>query len=352
MLEPEIYWHYFGKLRAELEDAACEQATRSLQAALTSEVQARSCFVIPATSEGVLFEAIIRWLRATSMKVYATTLDGLVERRLSTVYRQEDADFALTCYVGALGALADKLQPNTLLRRIFSGGGNGRSSNLLVVSLMHQLDRPADTSAHSRMCHDMAKCAERRGYRTVILPEPGMRLDALLHFVRTAPSRILDGSHKSERELERRLADVSDSPSIGPLLAVAWRHLKSGTDPGLLVRREFDRRVREVGEAAQIYPWEAIISLWSAVLHGLESDEEYAGRWYSKVNARRDGWVPLDAINDMLLHEAAIYCLHARVDPACMSYLVVYHGSRWLQQRMALASFGGISPASARPVWE
>jgi hypothetical protein len=44
----------------------------------------------------------------------------------------------------------------------------------------------------------------------------------------------------------------------------------------------------------------------------------------------------------------AIFCRSApqsvEVDPRCVSYLVANHGSRWIQQRMALSSiFGGVS---------
>lgn len=353
MFEPEIHWHYYGKLQTQLEDAACEHVTRRLEAALRSEEQGNSCLLIPTTDADALGGAIGRLFKAASMKVYTSAFGGREPRGLSTVHSPGDADFVLSCFSGPPDDLAQHLQPNTLIRRIFIDTQKARASRVfLVISSLNERRNAVDISADIQACRSMAHTAERRGYRTEILPEPGLRREALLDMVRTAPSRILDGSHSSERELERQVSDAANSPPIGPMLAEAWRHLKSGTDPGLLFRAEFDARVKRLGDAAQAYPWEAIVSFWQDVLYGLDSDEEYAGRWYAKINARADGWVPLNAIDDISLHEAAIYCLHARVDSACVSYPVVYHGSRWLQRRMALASlFEGI-PLGPGRAWE
>jgi hypothetical protein len=81
----------------------------------------------------------------------------------------------------------------------------------------------------------MAQIAEERGYRAYVLAEPGLGREKALEIVRTAPSRILDGSYACEKQLEQNIAQAAESSPFGMLIQTAWRDLKSGAvpwDPG------------------------------------------------------------------------------------------------------------------------
>jgi hypothetical protein len=349
MLKPEIHWHYAGKLRTQLEDVACEPAARAVVGALGSPAQETACLFVPTTAADVFVEALSRRFKAASMKVYATILGrDEFNSPLSTVYKPEDSDYALSYYSGSATAFEEHLKTGNIFQRLV-GQVIGRKFSGLVLSVRGTDKHGSrDNQPPVEECHRMAEMARQRGYGARVLPEPGLRREMALDIVGTAPSRILDGSHAWEKQLEQQVKQAAELSPIGALIQAAWLDLKSGADPGILVKEEFEARVASLGtDVARVYPWEAIISFWREILYGLESDSEYAGRWYSRINTRADGWLSLEDIHDILLYESSIYALHARVDPACVSYLVAYHGSRWLQTRMALASlFGG---GSAKP---
>lgn len=352
MFQPEIKWHYFGKLRYVLEDMACEQSTNAVISELESDDPEPICLFVPTAAIDVFCEALLRRFKAASFKVFATALShDKFTSSISTVYKPEDSNYRLSYYHGSDTAFAEQLKANTFFRRLFKKADRGTGVRVVLAAPSTDRYVSADTSPVEK-CRRMARIAEERGYRTQVLPEPGLSYESTLEIVRTAPSRILDGSHKWERDLERQIAQAAESSPIGRLIQSAWRDLKSGVDRGILVKEVFKARVASLGELAEAHPWATIISLWSDVLYGLESDIEYSGRWYKRIEACRDGWLKLDHIHDILLYESSIYGCHALIDPACISYLVAYHGSRWLQLRMAAASLFGGGGGTTQIVWE
>ena len=175
------------------------------------------------------------------------------------------------------------------------------------------------------------------------LPIPGLDRDELLRLVATLPSQILDGSSEHEMALERTIERDATSSPEGFLAQALWRALKAGYGPDRLSLAEFRERLAALDpEIANAHPWQSLFDLWGEILYGLDSDREYSRRWLDKIEAHRAGLVSLDEIGDILLYEASIYCLHCETKRQFLSYPVVYHGTRWVRTRMALASvFGG-----------
>lgn len=344
-LKPDIYWHYLGKLRTLLEDAACESCTQAVVDILRSPPPGRTYLCVPVSEPAVFQEAVTRAFKAASMSVYTTTVEGCRHvSQLSTTYEDNEAVYRLSTYAGAAERFAAHLRSNIFMNRVFGKSDKRSTAEVLLVFPSESRYRSSSGAPDpAEECRRMMQMAQERGHRAEVLPEPGLELDAALHIIKTTPSKILDGSHPWERSLEERIEEGAQSSPAWYLIRAAWRALKSEARPEVFSLRAFEARFESLDPSiATAYPWEAIFDLWREVLLGFESDREYAGRWYERVYSRGDGWVSLDDVHEIWLYESSVYVLHCEIDPACLSYPVAYYGSRWMHRRMALASmFGG-----------
>lgn len=351
MFKPEIHWHYAGRLRAALEDAACESCVKAILDALRSPAPGRMFLCVPVPRPDVFEEVLKRAFGAASLHVYTSTLHNeQMEYGLSTVFEPDKASYKLFKYAGSVEGLVRHLRANTFLSRVFSKADERGAAEVVLAFPNFPSYPPPKRSACMEECRRMLELARGRGHRVELLPEPGLDLDATLNIIKTVPSRILDGSHPWERSLEKQIEKEAESSPAGYLIRAAWRTLKSEAGPEVFSLRAYDARLESLDQTiAGAFPWEAIFGLWREVLLGFESDREYAGRWYKEVYSHGDGWVSLEDLNDILLYENSLYILHCEVDPSCLSYPVAYYGSFWLQRRMALASLFGGRRTSGEP---
>ncbi len=361
MAKPEIHWHYFGKLRTQLENEACNLCSQRVVANLKCQAEGKRYLFVPTTAESVLKEALGRTFQAESVDVFATELGDNRERiwsqlrQLSTADDTEGSEFRLSLYSGPADGLAQHLRPKSAFSRLRAFSKPNRRSDKGVVLVIRTPNRTAsaDIVVQVEECNYMAELARQNGNFAEVLSEPGLSRERAYEIIRKAPSAILNGSHESEKTLEQSIAQATKSSPIGQLIQSAWQHLKAGALPELFSKDVFEARVASLDEGARTaYPWEAIISFWREILYGLSSDREYADRWYSKIDAKPGGWLNLEDIHDILLYESSIYALHSMRDPSCASYLVAYHGARWVRTRMALSSVFGASGGGTEVTWE
>jgi hypothetical protein len=330
VFEPDIHWHYCGKLRRVLEDAACEYCARIIVATLEAQPRERVYLCVPVADQETFQEALRRLL-------------GAAWHRLSV-------------FSGTADNFRSQFPRQTFWQRLSRSPPHGGGTGVMLAIAAPPRYGSAKGLAPADECRRMAQFARRQAYEVVELPEPRLSLEDGLAIIRTAPSKILDGSHSSETELEEQIERGAEVSPVGFMLRDAWRMLKTGAVPELLFLREFEARVAMIDPAMrEAVPWSTIIDFWRTILRDIEGSREYANRWYDKIRSRRNGWVDLEDIHDLVLYEHSIYALHAEVDPVCLSYPVAYYGSWWLRGRIAFASLFGSSASIGddRPVaWD
>lgn len=358
MFYPEIHWHYYGKLRESLENLACEAQIKIIIDAVRTSPLHKLYIVIPLNQkETEIFKDILRNnFNNYKMKVYATNEKG--ERcGVSTSYDQEDANYNFSLYCCCLANAKTQIKINS----VFSGFSKIFSKSSppeLIVILLNPIERdfPIEIPTQTEI-ESLNQLAIKNKFEIKILERIWIDREKLFKALKILPSKILNQSHKWEKALLQR---VNKSPESSPdsfLLKALWKALETDQVQSILSLKIFQSRKQEIAESLlKIYPWEAIFSLWEKVLYDLESDREYADRWYRAIKSKSDGKIYLEDIHDVSLYENSIYCLHCENDPKCLIYPIVYHGSRWLQERIALAtffgSFGGAFGGVPKNTWE
>jgi hypothetical protein len=398
MLKPPIHWHYAGKLRQLLLDEACRGFTDGVIGALR-DAGKPTVLLAPVPLTSALAEATKRSFERAGMAVYAMTEQQAREHSLSTAYDAAEAELRLAVLVTELspgndtagadhapatiapaalphrpwwrlcGLRASRQSPTAEPGRRPSGASpptfvklkrqlRSMGANAMIVCppSQHRIGSPEDLDRSFELVSVLESM--RQGDPTVrALPIPGLDRGELLQLVATLPSQILDGSSEHEMQLEREIERAATSAPEGFLIQALWRALKRGYGPDRFSLTEFDRRLASLDpELADAHPWRSLFDFWGEILRGLDSDREYSRRWLDKIEAHRDGLVSLEDIDDILLYESSIYALHCEDNRNTLSYPVVYHGTRWVQTRMALAAAFGGGQSSAQPfgglIWD
>jgi hypothetical protein len=284
MFEPDIVFHYYGRLRDALMDAACPTLVPTLRSDCGPRV-----VLVPTTS----VDAVKALVRRAELGRYLDCRSGTAESLEH--YLKVSADQVVWLPQNGTKDLVDE-------------------------------------------CRFLERVARGRGQSVQVLPVPGLAAREVLRLVDVAPSTLLAGSHPLERRLSEYLAALPEP--LGPLVSAAWRELQSTTDLSLLSRAAFEERL------AQLHPsvvkarlWSAVVELWRVILRGMDEERARAQVWIRGIESRSDGHVGLSELNDMGRYEQAIFASHALKDPCCLSYAAVVHGHRWVLGRYSLAFF-------------
>jgi hypothetical protein len=384
VFEPPIHWHYAGRLR----HALLEKTTRAYVGELIRALQEdgdQTILLSPVHLGYRHWEAINQAFKAAGVKVHAAQLQGVGTVDRSTVSRQDEGSLrlatatmdleteaALARHRIAQAAAPPASTKHWGIRHLLGHRpASPQSSNFVRLRqqgrslgaktiLVDPAERPRekrDTIAHAQKLMQSlnAICEEDTAVR--MLPLPNLDRDELLHLIETLPSKILDGSSEHEQALERGIATAAAESAEGFLGQTLWRALKRGVGPDSLSSSEFWDRLKQLDpEIARSHPWSTLFDLWAHVLRGLDSDREYSARWLNRIRALPPGPVSFDDIDDIFTYEAAIYGIYCERDRSKLSYLVVYHGSRWYLGRVALASMfgggGGGAPSAGGLTWD